>query len=55
MVLPRYKMRSEGEVVAIGDQIILACRKFHVYLHMSQKGSQTEVQSEIGNATQHAR
>jgi len=37
-VMPRFKMRSEGESVYIGDQLILASRKFDMYLHVSSSG-----------------
>jgi hypothetical protein len=35
VVTPRFKVRSEGEPVHIGDQIVLESKRYNLYLHVS--------------------
>jgi hypothetical protein len=35
MVTPRFKLRSEGEPVRWGDQLVLMSKKFNMSLHVS--------------------
>lgn len=43
IITPRFKIRSEGERVRMGDQIVFSSRKFGVYLHVGKIGRQLEV------------
>ncbi|KAL6045107.1 Inositol 1,4,5-trisphosphate receptor type 1 [Balamuthia mandrillaris] len=36
-ILPRFKIRSEGEMVQIGDQVLLVSKEHDLYLHSSRE------------------
>lgn len=42
IVTPRFKIRSEGEPVHVGDQILLVSKRYGVHLHVSTRGNKTE-------------